>query len=389
MNRTVLLAWRYLSFHRLRTLVLVLCIGLVFFLPAAVSLLVSHFEKGLGARADRTPLLLGAKGSRYDLVVNSLYFMGRMADYTRTAEVAKLRESDVGLVVPVYARYTAKGYPVVGTTLDYVDARGLSIERGTLPLTLGDAVLGAQVARDLGVGPGGHVISDGETIVDLSASYPLRMRVTGVLREVGTADDHAVFVDLKTAWIIEGIGHGHFDPGQTEDPDKVLRTDGDNVRLNDSVVKYTEITSENLDSFHFHEDPGRLPVTAVLIWPKDEKSRTLVRARYRVSENLQVLVPRQVIDEMMGFIFQIKRFFDANAIVVGIATALFLALIVVLSLKIREREMETLMKIGCSRFTVLKLQVAELSIVLIAGLVLAAGLSAAVFAWFAGRLLMN
>ena len=37
------------------------------------------------------------------------------------------------------------------------------------------------------------------------------MKVVGVLSPVATPDDEAVFVDVKTAWVIAGLAHGHDD----------------------------------------------------------------------------------------------------------------------------------------------------------------------------------
>ena len=46
---------------------------------------------------------------------------------------------------------------------------------------------------------------------DVAGTFPLKMKVVGVLAPTGTADDEAVFVDLKTAWVIAGLAHGHTD----------------------------------------------------------------------------------------------------------------------------------------------------------------------------------
>jgi hypothetical protein len=45
-------------------------------------------------------------------------------------------------------------------------------------------------------------------------------------------------------------------------------------------------------------------------------------------------------------VFRIKRFFDANAALVGVATGLFLLLVVLLSVRLRRPEMETLFRLG-------------------------------------------
>ena len=70
----------------------------------------------------------------------------------------------------------------------------------------------------------------------------------------------------------------------------------------------------------------------------------------------------------LGFVFKVKAFFDANVILVVVATSLFLALIVLLGLRVRQREMETLMKIGCARSMVARLVATELGITLAAGI---------------------
>jgi len=110
----------------------------------------------------------------------------------------------------------------------------------------------------------------------------------------------------------------------------------------------------------------------VILVPRSRKAETLLKGRFRVQKSAQLLVPREVIDEILGFVVKVKAFFDANLILVTLATALFLALIVLLTLRVRQREMATLSLIGCAKRTVLRLQAAELGITLAAGLGVAA-----------------
>ena len=58
------------------------------------------------------------------------------------------------------------------------------------------------------MGVGGHVVSSPESVFDLAGVYPLKMAVVGVLAPTHTPDDDAVFVDVKTAWVIAGLAHG-------------------------------------------------------------------------------------------------------------------------------------------------------------------------------------
>ena len=82
----------------------------------------------------------------------------------------------------------------------------------------GECVLGATAADAAGVGLEGHVYSSPETVFDLAGVYPLKMKVVGVLKPTGTPDDLAVFVDVKTTWIIEGLAHGHQDLSRASRP---------------------------------------------------------------------------------------------------------------------------------------------------------------------------
>lgn len=374
MRNLLLLAWRHVAHHRLRTGILALCIALTFLLPFAVHLLLERYGRALMTRAAATPLIAGAKGSQYDLVLNTLYFKGRIPNRLTVAEADRIDDSGLARAIPMLTGRTAQGHAVVGVSPDYFAYRGLAPAAGTLPLVLGDALLGARAAQALGVGVGGHVLTDRGSLYDLTMAYPLRMRVVGVIAATGTADDHAVFVGIKTAWVIEGIGHGH-QAAAAQDANNVLRQDGDDVVLNAAVYEYEEITDANIAEFHFHGDPAELPLTAVIVLPDDARSATLLKGRYRVSTTAQLLVPTQVVDELLGLVFRVKVFFDANVALVSVATALFLVLIVLLTLKVRQREIETLFKLGCARLTVARLLALELLMVVLAGLAIAGGVA--------------
>jgi putative ABC transport system permease protein len=199
-------------------------------------------------------------------------------------------------------------------------------------------------------------------VFDIAGSYPVKLRVMGVLEPSGTPDDRAVFVDIKTAWLVEGLAHGHSDITATNtDGSVVLNRDETNVTANAALLEFTEVTPQNIASFHFHGDPDQFPISAVIPVPKDERSATLLRGRYQGPESsVQILVARSVVEELMGLVFRIKRFFDANAALVGVATGLFLLLVVLLSVRLRRPEMETLFRLGCARGLIAKLVATEL-----------------------------
>jgi len=385
MMRLLLLTWRYMAFNKIKSAIMVVCLTITLFLPIAVHVMIRHYEDDLMARAESTPLIVGAKGNRYDLVLKSLYFTSENPEPITMAEVNAVSDSGRAKTIPLHISFTARQHPIVGTSLDYFEFRGLDVVAGTLPLQLGDVVLGHDAARTLDLGVGDTILTDQTSLYDIGAVYPLKMHITGVLADAGSPDDHAVFVDIKTAWIIEGIGHGHIDLTKTSDDAVILsRKDGEVVG-NAAMVEYTEITAANIASFHFHGGMDDFPVTSVIVLPDSAKSATVLKGRYSISPTEQMLVPLRVIEELMGIVFQVKRFFDANFALICLATVLFMGLVVMLSLRIRKREMETMFRIGCSRLTVVRLQVAELCIVLLISLALA-GILAGLLHWYAPQL---
>ena len=364
---TFYIAWRYIRYNRIRTTVLVACITLVSFLPLSLQLLLDESERQLMSRAETTPLVIGAKGSSLDLVMNTLYFGDEVPERIDMGASERVAETDLALPIPVYVRFKARGNPIVGTSLDYFEFRGLEIADGRQVAVLGECVLGAKVAESLGLKPGDSIVSSPESLFDLAGIYPLKMKVVGVLKKSHTSDDLAVFVDLKTAWVIQGLGHGHQDVTKLKDPTLVLKRTESNVAATAKLYHYTEITDKNIESFHFHGSLDTYPITAVIAAPYDNKSETILRGRYLSKEESQQIVrPAEVIDGLLQNIFRIKNVLDAVISIVALATVLAVVLVFALSLRLRQREIETIFKLGCSRMTIVRLVGAEILLILLA-----------------------
>ena len=376
MRQIFYLAWRYLAFHRIKTAILVTAITLIFYLPVGLRVLVEQSSEQLTARAEATPLLVGSKGSPLELVLNSLYYRSEYPQPIPYSESERVSESGLAQAIPLYVRYHSRGNPIVGTSFEYFEFRGLRIESGRQLGLLGECILGARVAEALDVGPGDHVISSPESVFDIAGVYPLKMPVVGVLAFSDSPDDDAILVDIKTTWVIEGLAHGHQDMSKPEAASGVLTVEGTNVVANASVMQYNEITEENLDSFHFHGDISELPMTAVVVLPSDQKASALLQGRYQGDEErVQVTRPVTVMDELLDTILTVQRFVIAGAILVGLATLASAALVFMLSLRLRRREIETLFKIGGSKSSVAAVMASEIVVVILAGMVLAAGLT--------------
>jgi len=374
----VYLAWRYMAHHRVKTGILVGAIALIAFLPAGLYVLIGQSASALTARADATPLLIGARGSTLELVLNSLYFGSEVREPMRFAEMERVAASGLADPIPLYVRFRAGGQPIVGTALEYFDFRGLHFAQGRPFAVLGECVVGVEAARVLGLAPGDTVVSSPESAFDLGGVYPLELQVVGVLAPAFSPDDDAVFVDIKTAWVIEGHGHGHQDLAEPAADSAVLSREAGRITANASLVEYNEITPDNVDSFHFHADVDALPVTAVIAVPHDEKARILLLGRYAApDERVQIVRPAVVMNDLLDTVLTIQRYVVAAIALAGAAAVSTMALVFLLSIRLRRREIETLVKLGASRGSVAAILASEVVIVFSLGAALAGVLTAA------------
>jgi putative ABC transport system permease protein len=365
------IAWKYVSFNKIKTATLVACITLISFLPLSLQLLLDESERQLMSRAVSTPLVVGAKGSALDLVMNTLYFDDEVPELITMEASEQVMETDLALPIPVYVRFQARGHPIVGTTLDYFDFRGLKMAEGRSLAVLGDCVAGAVAAEKLDLRPGSHIVSSPENLFDLAGVYPLKMKVVGVFEKSHSSDDLAIFVDMKTAWVIQGLGHGHEDVTILTDPTLVLKRTESNVAATAKLYHFTEITEKNIETFHFHGTLTSYPITAVMAVPYDTKSGTILRGRYLDREEKhQIVKPEEVIDGLLQNIFRIKTMLDGVISVVSLATMLAIILVFALSFRLRQREIQTIFKLGCRRMTIVRLLSAEIMIIVLISAIL-------------------
>jgi putative ABC transport system permease protein len=355
------LAARYVLRHRIQSALLAGALGLVFSLPLCLRVLIEHAQHELRARAAATPQIVGTRGSALDLMMTALYFKRENLLPLPFGSLTDLRHHHSAAAIPLHVRYQAQGAPIVGTELEYFPFRGLHLAAGKQLSRLGDCVVGATLAKQRGLQPGGHLFSTPEQAFDMAGVYPLKMRVTGILTPNGTPDDEALFVDLKTAWLIEGRSHGHDD--LQKDQSVVLKKEEGNVVGNAAVRMFNEVTDANIASFHFHGDVATYPISAVILLPQDAKSEALLAGQFARSKEQQLIRPR---DEMEALLTQLVRLegFAASALLLTATAALLVtALVFALSFRLRQREFATLEDVGVSRVSLISVKVLEVFIV--------------------------
>jgi putative ABC transport system permease protein len=360
------LALSNLAFRRGRAVTLVVALGLVIALPAALNVVLERASRSLAARAEATPLVAGTEGSELDLTVASLWFVPPAPREFAAGKLARLGGDGLATAIPLHLGQSLQREALVGTTLDYLDFRGLSLAAGRPFATLGECLLGAAAARRLGLKPGDSAMTDAGDPHDLAASPPIRLEIVGVLAPTGTPDDDAAFVDVKTAWTVAGLGHGHDDPsGEDVDPADLIGKVGERTVASERLRQDDRVDPANPERFHFHGDPATFPIHAAIVVPRDDRSAAILRGRFTGSDEPLTLVrPARAIERLLREILRVRTLLNATLLVVAVATAAIAALVLVLSIRMRDEEFATLGALGAARGTVAAMVAAEIAIVL-------------------------
>jgi putative ABC transport system permease protein len=304
-----------------------------------------------------------------------------------------------GLAVPLHVVHSAGGAPVVGTSLEYLEQRGLELARGRTPALLAEVLAGAQVADEFALSVGDAVRSDLNNLYNLAGSYPVLLEVVGILQPSGTSDDEVFFCDVKTAWVLDGSLHGHdevtrdnalnldsaADSVAAGQPQRRVptgapegsgsRTEPDNLEASPAMFVFSELTSANRSSFHFHGDPGVLPVTSVLVFPRDPRAFDQLLGDFVLDEDYQAVEPATVIRTILGIVLRVRDGLVAWFGLVAFSTVCFFVLVLSLSLRLRAAELALMKRIGCSRSTVTTVVGVEVAIILGASVLSAAVLT--------------
>jgi putative ABC transport system permease protein len=308
---TLRIAWRYLVGRRVASLLTAASIALGVGLVVATALLTRGIREGFIEGTTDYSLVVGAKGSPTQLVLNVVFRMD-----APTPNISMTTYQDIAgdplveVAVPVAMGDAYQGFRYVATTSAYFAPfpwrhRRFTLAAGRLfrddPLGQPsyEVVLGADAARRTGLRVGDRFY-EGEEM----AEHPLT--VAGILNPAASADDRAIFFSLPSYWEI-------------------------------------------------NEVPRRMdvkPVTAVLVRAKRMSDLPALQRRLNVSPATQAVFPSAVLLSIFNVLGLVE---DVLALVLGIVAVvvvLYLFLSMYSATFERRREIATMRALGARRATI-------------------------------------
>lgn len=194
------------AWHRRFVLSITLAsVALSAFMLASIEQIRGDVREGFSQSVSGTDLIVGPRTGSTQLLLYSIFRIGQATNNLQWASVEALQaHRAVRWVVPMSLGDSHRGFPVVGTSAAYFehfrygDEQPLALAQGKRFSQLFEAVIGAEVARQLGYRVGSPVVlshGDGALHADDHADKPFT--VVGVLAPTGTPVDRSVHISLQ------------------------------------------------------------------------------------------------------------------------------------------------------------------------------------------------
>ncbi len=347
MTALLSLAWQSLLNRRVSVLLTIVAVALAVALFLGVEKARQGAREGFGNTVSGTDLIVGAPTGSINLLLYTVFRMGNATAEISWRTYQQLAERpDVAWAVPVALGDSHRGFRVMGTTSEYFDrykyagGRNLEFAAGRRFEDLFDAVIGAEVARELGYKLGTPlVLTHGLGSAEIGMAHDNRpFRVSGILAPTGTPVDRTVHVSLEAITAIH-IGW------ETGAPNPLAAS------ISEEMIRSFDLT----------------PRTVTAVFVGLERKGTILSTRRAIntnkSEPLMAIIPGEALAELWGVMSSAERALLAISGFVILVGLLSILTSILTSLNERRREMSILRATGARPQHVFFLLVLEAGLV--------------------------
>ena len=285
---------RSLRRHALSTTVTVLSAALASGLVMAVFSISLQSSKAFSGGRVGFDAVLGARGSKLQLVMNTVYHLDTSPGNISWAHYERIKDDPrVKLAIPYAVGDNFKGYRIVGTTTDlftkfeYQAGKSFEIRAPGIVFDPGrrEAVLGATAARELGLRHNDdfhptHGVSGSPTAKHHHEHY----KVVGIMKPTNSPSDRVIWIPVEGTYHMEGH------TGRNEHGEEVEASPQQGVpmefrQLSAVMLKLTggqAAISINYDYANNHTD-------TTLAWPIAQEMAGLMRKLGWVNKILELI----------------------------------------------------------------------------------------------------
>lgn len=355
--KTLMLALRSLRNRRTTALLTISAIAISVALLLGVEKMRTAAREGFANTVSGVDLIVGARSGQLNLLLYSVFRVGDATANVSWESYQKIaRHPDVAWTIPISLGDSHRGFRVMGTNGDYfkhyrfAGDRQMRFASGKPFADLYDAVLGADVAQQLGYAVGSKiVIAHGIGNVSFADHEDKPFTVVGVLERTGTPIDRTVHVGLEAITAI----HVDWQSGMQALP-------GGRVSANEA--RGMDLTPKSITAFMVGMESKVMTFT-------------MQRAinEYR-QEPLLAIIPGVALSQLWNLVGIADTALMIVAAFVVLAGLLGMLTAILTSLNERRREMAILRSVGARPRHVFTLLVAEAGMLATAGVAAGVGL---------------
>lgn len=348
------LSFKNVMHKRTLTFLTVFAVAFATALVVFIFLVNDGLQKNVGKGYGPFHVVVGAEGSASQLVLNTFYHLGAPTGNVSYELYEDIKESRfVEKAIPMTRGDNYKGFAIVGTPFEYLSTRypDASLQKGTFYQVPGEVVIGSYVADILGLKIGDSFHGNHGAVESGDSHDDFSFKVVGILGDLGTPDDKAIFTTLNTAWVV------HDDHG-TED-----------VHLEDEEHAVEEGHEEHTVE-EDHEEHIEGDITAIVIKPKGVMDIQGIKANYDELDGVQVAYSGKTTAEILTIV-------DTGAKVIkllALVTILIAAISVLLSLSAmaseRKKDIGLLRLIGKSKAYITFGMIIEANLLTLIGIII-------------------
>ncbi len=263
-------------------------------------------------------MVIGAKGSPLQLVLSSVLHIDNPTGNILLKEALKIGKNRmVKEIIPVSYGDNYKGFRILGTSENYLNAYGATLQEGQLYKKSFEAVIGSYVAKKMGLEINDTFASAhglAENVIETHTENPFT--VTGILKPTGSIIDHLIITNLESIWEV----HEHHD-----------------------------------ENTHHHHEEEPKEITSLLVKFRNPIGALQTSRFINEKTTMQAAIPKFEIDRLMEFLG--VGFSTINGIAIAILLVAGLSIFINLVKTVRERKQELalLRTYGANTFQLVKL----------------------------------
>tara|TARA_R110001583_G_scaffold195483_1_gene374100 strand:+ start:7643 stop:8881 length:1239 start_codon:yes stop_codon:yes gene_type:complete len=344
------LATKSLLQRRVSVSLTVMMIAVSVFVLLSVETIRTQAKESFSKTVSGVDLIVGARTGQLNLLLYSVFHIGQASNNISWQSYQQIAASpNVEWTIPISLGDSHHGYRVLGTTTDlftffhYGKKQTLEFAQGHVFSGLYDAVIGADIAKNLGYQIGTNIIlSHGVANTSFSQHKDKPFTISGILKPTGTPTDKTVYVGLQA---IEAI-HVDWKNG--------VKLPGSNTEINDEVLRTQSIT-------------------AFMVGLKSKLSTFSVQRQVNTfpQEALMAILPGATLVQLWQMLGSVEQVLLLISVLVLAGALLGMSNMLLVTIRERQHEMAVLRTVGASPWVIFLLIQLEAMLLVTSGILLA------------------